>query len=143
MRYPDGGGLTAAERARREQVRLEAAELIEAGASDREVARRLRGTRVSGERGPPAPGPRGPAAAAGARGERAGRGAERRRAGRGMARHMGAGAGLGARGGAEDVAGEGLRRTGGRRGGGRGCTRGGRGPGAHGKRVSVAALIAV
>ena len=32
MRYPDGGGLTAAERARREQVRLDAAELIEAGA---------------------------------------------------------------------------------------------------------------
>jgi len=31
MRYPDGGGLTAAERARREQVRLAAAELIEAG----------------------------------------------------------------------------------------------------------------
>ena len=34
MRYPDGGGLTAEERARREQVRLAAAELIEAGASD-------------------------------------------------------------------------------------------------------------
>ena len=32
MRYADGGGLTAAERARREQVRLAAAELIEAGA---------------------------------------------------------------------------------------------------------------
>jgi hypothetical protein len=31
MRYPDGGGLDAAERARREQVRLAAAELIEAG----------------------------------------------------------------------------------------------------------------
>jgi hypothetical protein len=30
MRYPDTGGLTAAECARREQVRLEAAELIEA-----------------------------------------------------------------------------------------------------------------
>ena len=42
MRYPDGGGLDAAERARREQVRLAAAELIEAGASDREVARRFR-----------------------------------------------------------------------------------------------------
>jgi hypothetical protein len=38
MRYPDGGGLTAAERARREQVRLAAAELIEAGTSDWEVA---------------------------------------------------------------------------------------------------------
>jgi hypothetical protein len=42
MKYPDGGGLTAAERARRERVRLAAAELIEAGASDREVARRFR-----------------------------------------------------------------------------------------------------
>ena len=42
MRYPDGGGLTAAERARRERVRLAAAELIEAGASDRKVARRFR-----------------------------------------------------------------------------------------------------
>jgi len=33
MRYPDDGGLTAAERARREQVRFAVAELIEAGAS--------------------------------------------------------------------------------------------------------------
>ena len=47
MRYPDGGGLTAQERARREQVRLAAAELIEAGASDREVARRFRVSRMS------------------------------------------------------------------------------------------------
>ncbi|WP_123972406.1 winged helix-turn-helix domain-containing protein [Streptomyces sp. Ag109_O5-1] len=47
MRYPDGGGLTAKERARREQVRLEAADLIEAGASDREVARPFRVTRMS------------------------------------------------------------------------------------------------
>ena len=31
MRYPDGGGLDAGERARREQVRLAAAEPIEAG----------------------------------------------------------------------------------------------------------------
>jgi hypothetical protein len=31
MRYPYDGGLTAAERARREQVRLATAELIEAG----------------------------------------------------------------------------------------------------------------
>ncbi|MCT9114296.1 hypothetical protein ACFWD7_55255 [Streptomyces mirabilis] len=29
MRYPDGGGLTAEERSRREQVRLAAADLIE------------------------------------------------------------------------------------------------------------------
>jgi transposase len=50
MRYPDGGGLTAAERARREQVRLAAAELIEAGASDREVAQRFRVTRMSANR---------------------------------------------------------------------------------------------
>ncbi|MFF2132050.1 helix-turn-helix domain-containing protein [Streptomyces olivochromogenes] len=50
MRYPDGGGLTAEERARREQVRLAAADLIEAGASDREVSRRFRVTRVSANR---------------------------------------------------------------------------------------------
>jgi hypothetical protein len=37
MRYPDGGGLTAAEPARREQVRLVAADQIEAGASDRDL----------------------------------------------------------------------------------------------------------
>jgi hypothetical protein len=42
QRYPDGGGLDAGERARHEQVRLAAAELIEAGASDREVARQFR-----------------------------------------------------------------------------------------------------
>jgi transposase len=50
MRYPDGGGLTAAERARREQVRLAAAGLIEAGASDREVAKRFRVSRMSANR---------------------------------------------------------------------------------------------
>jgi transposase len=50
MRYPDGGGLTAVERARREQVRLAAADQIEAGASDREVARRFRVTRMSANR---------------------------------------------------------------------------------------------
>src|SRR5512142_535123 len=38
MRYPDGGGLTAAGRARREKVRLQAAE----GVTPPEVARRLR-----------------------------------------------------------------------------------------------------
>ncbi|HUJ82470.1 MAG TPA: winged helix-turn-helix domain-containing protein [Candidatus Acidoferrales bacterium] len=47
MRYPDGGGLDAAERARREQVRLAAAQLIEAGVSDREVAQRFRVSRMS------------------------------------------------------------------------------------------------
>ena len=45
MRHPDGGGLTGAERAR-ERVRLAAAELIEAGASDREVARWFRVSRM-------------------------------------------------------------------------------------------------
>ena len=50
MRYPDGGRLTAAERARRERVRLAAAELIEAGANDREVARRFRVSRMSANR---------------------------------------------------------------------------------------------
>ena len=42
MRYPDGGGLTAAGRARREKVRLQAAEWFAEGVSPPEVARRLR-----------------------------------------------------------------------------------------------------
>jgi transposase len=50
MRYPDVGGLDAAERARRERVRLAAAEMIEAGASDREVARWFRVSRMSANR---------------------------------------------------------------------------------------------
>jgi transposase len=50
MRYPDGGGLTAEQRARREKVRLEAAEMIEAGATDPEVARRFRVSRMSANR---------------------------------------------------------------------------------------------
>ncbi|WP_256923318.1 helix-turn-helix domain-containing protein [Streptomyces sp. 13-12-16] len=50
MRYPDGGGLTADERDRREQVRFAAADLIEAGASEREVARRFGVTRMSANR---------------------------------------------------------------------------------------------
>jgi hypothetical protein len=50
MRYPDSGGLTAAERARRERVRLEAADLIEAGATDCEVAQRFRVSRMSANR---------------------------------------------------------------------------------------------
>src|SRR5437764_6653893 len=47
MRYHEGGGLDAAERARREKVRLEAADLIEAGASDGEIAKRFRVSRMS------------------------------------------------------------------------------------------------
>jgi putative transposase len=47
---PDGDELTAAERARRERVRLAAAELIEAGASDREAARRFRVSRMPATR---------------------------------------------------------------------------------------------
>src|SRR4051794_7272580 len=47
MRYAQGGGLTAEDCARREQVRLEAAEWIEEGATDREVAERFRVTRMS------------------------------------------------------------------------------------------------
>src|SRR6516164_7914887 len=50
MRYAEGGGLTAADRARRERVRMAAADLIEAGASDREVANRFRVTRMSANR---------------------------------------------------------------------------------------------
>jgi transposase len=42
MRYPDGGGLSAAGRARREAVRLQAAELFARGTGPPEVARRLR-----------------------------------------------------------------------------------------------------
>ncbi|GAA2215678.1 hypothetical protein GCM10009850_111460 [Nonomuraea monospora] len=47
MRYPDGGGLTPAARARREQVRLEAAGLFAAGMSPPQVARKLRVSRKS------------------------------------------------------------------------------------------------
>ncbi|MFF2405423.1 IS630 family transposase [Streptomyces sp. NPDC058092] len=50
MRYPDGGGLTAEERSRRELTRLAAADMIEAGASDREVAGHFRVTRMSANR---------------------------------------------------------------------------------------------
>jgi transposase len=42
--------MTAAERARREQVRLAAADLIEAGAGDLEVAKRFRVSRMSANR---------------------------------------------------------------------------------------------
>jgi putative transposase len=43
-------GLAAQERARRERVRLAAAEPTETGASGREVARRLRVSRMSANR---------------------------------------------------------------------------------------------
>ena len=42
MRYPDSGGLTAAGRAKREAVRMQAAGLFEQGVEALEVARRLR-----------------------------------------------------------------------------------------------------
>ena len=50
MRYAQGGGLTAEECARREQVRLAAAEWIEEGATDQEVAVRFRVSRMSANR---------------------------------------------------------------------------------------------
>ncbi len=42
MRYPDGGGLSAAGRVRREEVRLQAAEWFAEGVEPPEVAQRLR-----------------------------------------------------------------------------------------------------
>jgi hypothetical protein len=42
MRYPDGGGLTARGRSRREQVRLEAAQMFAQDADARQIARALR-----------------------------------------------------------------------------------------------------
>src|ERR1700683_2043769 len=56
--------MTAAQRARREQVRLAAADLIEAGASDQEGAQRFRGSRMSGNRGRRTPAAGGPEALA-------------------------------------------------------------------------------
>src|SRR3954452_16901865 len=50
MRYAQGGGLTAEECARRERVRVAAAEWIEEGATDQEVAVRFRVTRMSANR---------------------------------------------------------------------------------------------
>ncbi|WP_285442784.1 helix-turn-helix domain-containing protein [Streptomyces sp. ISL-12] len=47
MRYADGGGLTAAGRAKREAVRFEAAGMFEQGVRPPEVARRLRVSRKS------------------------------------------------------------------------------------------------
>lgn len=42
MRYPDGGGLSAVGRARREMVRLQAAAMFEQDVSPVLIARRLR-----------------------------------------------------------------------------------------------------
>ncbi len=42
MRYPDGGGLTATGRARRESVRLQAVQMFEHDVSGAQVAHRLR-----------------------------------------------------------------------------------------------------
>ena len=50
MRYPAGGGLSAEGRAQREQVRMEAAELFDLGASDPEVAQEMQVTRMSANR---------------------------------------------------------------------------------------------
>ncbi len=50
MRYAQGGGLTAAEQAKREQLRLEAAEMFELGATQAEVAEELRVSRMSASR---------------------------------------------------------------------------------------------
>ncbi|WP_181383636.1 hypothetical protein [Streptomyces sp. NWU339] len=47
MRYSDGGGITARERARREALRMRAAELFAAGVTAPEVAERLRGVRCT------------------------------------------------------------------------------------------------
>src|SRR3954468_13821546 len=49
MRYAQGGGLTAEDCARREQVRLEAAEWIEEGGTDREGVGGFRGAREAAE----------------------------------------------------------------------------------------------
>ncbi|MDT0468882.1 helix-turn-helix domain-containing protein [Streptomyces sp. DSM 41699] len=47
MQYPDGGGLTAKQRAQREQVRFEAAESFAQGVTPTQVARRLQVPRKS------------------------------------------------------------------------------------------------
>jgi transposase len=50
MRYPEGGGLTAKERAGREQVRFAAAQMFAQGANDAQVARRFHVTTMSANR---------------------------------------------------------------------------------------------
>ncbi|MFD8529688.1 winged helix-turn-helix domain-containing protein [Streptosporangium canum] len=70
MRYAQGGGLTAGQRAKRDQVRLRAAELFTQDYSDAQVAKELRVSRMSVNRrrrawargGDAAPASKGPAA---------------------------------------------------------------------------------
>jgi transposase len=50
VRYAQGGGLNAAARTRREQVRIAAVEFIAAGESDEQVAARFRVTKMSANR---------------------------------------------------------------------------------------------
>jgi transposase len=50
MRYPEGGGLTAKERAQREQVRFAAAQMFTQGANDAQVAQRFHVTTMSANR---------------------------------------------------------------------------------------------
>src|SRR4051794_16633914 len=50
MRYPEGGGLTAAARTKREQLRFEAAGLFARGMPPPEVARRFKVSRMSANR---------------------------------------------------------------------------------------------
>ncbi|HEU5353766.1 MAG TPA: winged helix-turn-helix domain-containing protein [Actinocrinis sp.] len=50
VRYPDGGGLTAAQREKRERLRVQAAELFAAGIEPPQVALRLRVSRNSAYR---------------------------------------------------------------------------------------------
>ncbi|MEU8251414.1 helix-turn-helix domain-containing protein [Nonomuraea sp. NPDC048916] len=50
MRHPDGGGLTAEQRLRREQVRMRAADRFAEGATDAQVAREFRVSRMSANR---------------------------------------------------------------------------------------------
>ncbi|MER7207863.1 winged helix-turn-helix domain-containing protein [Streptosporangium sp. NPDC000239] len=50
MRYAQDGGLTAVQRAKRQQIRLRAAELFARGYTDEQAARELRVTRTSANR---------------------------------------------------------------------------------------------
>lgn len=50
MRYPDGGGLTAEQRLRRERVRMRAADRFAEGAIDAQVAKEFRVSRMSANR---------------------------------------------------------------------------------------------